>query len=410
MDNINYVFDELSKDIKANCKHHEFLSSGYTRVENIWPDSEFDSKQFFINDSSFKQCARCYRVFLPKEYKNFSDDLKDYCLGLSKLLPQLGEIRLQFGSLNVQSRKPQVRVKMAEKGKFKVFPARFKMSDVILPTTTLEQVEEAIIKIKFHKKIYQEWGFEQVDPIGLGAVILFHGPPGTGKSRCAEALAGEMDKPFMLIGPTDLAGRYLGDYSKNISMAFQSARETGALLFFDEAYDVLGERFAEVTQGAESEINSARSTLLMELERFEGVVVFATNYYKRIEEAFHRRIAHHVQFGIPDVAVLRRLWELHLVPGIPLAEERGFLITTLATLSQGLTGGDIIATLRIALPSAVRIGGDAAVVSLEILTEALNRVRNARRESKQWQMPKAELLAASEMFGFKQNDDSKQND
>ncbi|WP_455232583.1 AAA family ATPase [Geopseudomonas aromaticivorans] len=89
--------------------------------------------------------------------------------------------------------------------------ARFDLAhDVILSNKTRLQLDECLARLRFHKKIYEDWGFATVDPMGMTAILNFYGPPGTGKTLCAEALAGRLGLPFMALAACrtfPLAGR-----------------------------------------------------------------------------------------------------------------------------------------------------------------------------------------------------------
>ena len=230
---------------------------------------------------------------------------------------------------------------------------RFNLSqDVILSQKTRLQLDECLARLRYHNKIYQEWGFSAVDPMGMTAILNFYGPPGTGKTLCAEALAGQLGLPFMSLGIAELESKFMGETAKNIQAAFEQARDTGALLFFDEADTLLGKRLSSVTQGVDNEVNAMRSTLLIELERFEGIVVFATNFAKNYDEAFRSRIGYHIEFSLPDLEARRRLWDRFLVSGIPLKEGRETLLDCVSSRSEGLSGREIRTCMRLALPKA----------------------------------------------------------
>ena len=64
--------------------------------------------------------------------------------------------------------------------------------DVVLSTSNRQQLDEALVKIRYHDVIYETWGFAQVDPNGRGTLLNFHGAPGTGKTLTAEAFAGSI--------------------------------------------------------------------------------------------------------------------------------------------------------------------------------------------------------------------------
>ncbi|TXH88984.1 MAG: ATP-binding protein [Pseudomonas sp.] len=231
--------------------------------------------------------------------------------------------------------------------------ARFDLSqDVILSQKTRLQLDECLARLRFHNKIYKDWGFSTVDPMGMTAILNFYGPPGTGKTLCAEALAGQLGLPFLALGIAELESKFMGETAKNIQAAFAQARDTGALLFFDEADTLLGKRLSSVTQGVDNEVNAMRSTLLIELERFEGIVVFATNFAKNYDEAFRSRIGYHIEFSLPDLRARRRLWERFLVTGIPLKDDREALLDITSKSSEGLSGREIRTCMRLALPKA----------------------------------------------------------
>lgn len=231
---------------------------------------------------------------------------------------------------------------------------RFRLDrDLILSQGTSLRLAECLTKLRHRKTIYIDWNFGSVDPMGLSTILNFYGPPGTGKTMAAEALAGTLEMPFMALGIAELESKFMGETAKNIQAAFEAAREAGALLFFDEADTLLGKRLSAVTQGVDNEVNAMRSTLLIELERFDGVVVFATNFAKNYDEAFRSRISYHVKFDLPDLAARERLWDRMLVSGIPLANARHTLIEQAAAASDGFSGREIRTCMRLALPKAL---------------------------------------------------------
>lgn len=260
--------------------------------------------------------------------------------------------------------------------------ARFKLDDdLILPANTRLEFEESLAKIRFHRTIYLDWGFGAVDPMGRSTILNFYGPPGTGKTMAADALAGVLNLPIIEISIAELESKFMGETARNIQAAFASAYEAGALLFFDEADTLLGKRLSSVTQGIDNEVNSMRSTLLIELERFEGVVVFATNFARNYDEAFLGRITHHVSFQLPDIDGRRQLWARMLVSGIPLGEARDAIIEEAATLSDGFSGRDIRNAMRLALPKAILAAQHtrhAAQLTSTHIASAIAQILNAR--------------------------------
>ena len=252
-------------------------------------------------------------------------------------------------------------------------------SDVILAPETRRLFEEAIGAMKHHKTIYSEWGFGDVDPMGRNMILNLYGPPGTGKTLAAEAFAGSLGRQFIHIGIAELESKYVGDTAKNISAAFRAAAIEGAVLFFDEADTLLGARLSSVTQGIDNEINAMRSTLLIELERFDGVVLFATNFAKNYDNAFVSRIRYHIEFKLPDFDCRSQLWQRMLVPGIPLHEPREQLIDLCTQESEGFSGREIRTVLRTAFPRALIESPQECRVKWNHIKSAIDEVRVAKK-------------------------------
>lgn len=254
---------------------------------------------------------------------------------------------------------------------------RFLLGDLVLPPVTRNQLEAALAKLKFHDVVYEDWGFSGVDPTGRSATLCLYGPPGTGKTRAAEALAGAMGKPLLAISAGDVESRYFGETPKNVKTIFEAAQDQSAVLFFDEADSLFGRRASDVTQGVDHEVNATKSTLLMLVEQFEGVLVLATNFERNLDPAFHRRITWTVEFLKPDADGRRALWDMHIPSKVPLAISRAELIETATSNSEGFTGGDVLTAMRLALAAAVRESGKESRLSGDHILSACAAVRRA---------------------------------
>ena len=98
-----------------------------------------------------------------------------------------------------------------------------------------------------------------------------------------------------------------------VKAIFLAAERDGAVLFFDEADSLLSKRLTNVTQGSEQAINSMRSQLLISLEEFHGIVIFATNLLVNYDKAFLTRLIS-IEFKIPDVQTRKEIWDVHIKP------------------------------------------------------------------------------------------------
>ena len=278
---------------------------------------------------------------------------------------------------------------------------------LILSHQTQLSLQECIAKLKYHRKIYDEWNFKSVDPNGASLIINFYGDPGTGKTLAAEALAGTLQRPIIKVGIADIESKYMGESAKNIQAVFDLANQEQAVLFFDEADTMLGKRLSNVTQGTDNEVNSVRTTLLLELEKFDGIVIFATNFIKNYDSAFISRISYQIKFELPDFDARLKLWNKFLVPEIPLTGARDDILNQLSLQSETFSGRDIRKCLRLALPKVFQEQKAEHQLTLEILMSALEEIKLAksvqRTERPSFKNKDTGVEQAVAMLGIKQN-------
>ena len=139
------------------------------------------------------------------------------------------------------------------------------------------------------------------------AAVMFCGPPGTGKTMAAEALASELRLPMYRIDLSQVINKYIGETEKNLRRIFDAAEAADCLLFFDEADALFGKR-TEVKDAHDRFANIEISYLLERMERFKGLAVLATNRRKDLDEAFVRRLRYIVEFPVPGVAERAQIW------------------------------------------------------------------------------------------------------
>jgi hypothetical protein len=231
-------------------------------------------------------------------------------------------------------------------------------ADVVLPAATRRALDHALLQIRKHDVIFGEWGLGERHTTGLALAFNFAGPPGTGKTICAEAVAHALGKRLLVVRYAELESQWAGATAKNVSAVFEAAREQDAVLFFDEADAIAGRRFTSVDQGYQREANAVVNVLLRELEEFPGVVIFATNLAANFDPAFERRIRTHILFEMPGAEEREQIWrgQLHSRK-TPLADDVDF--TALAG-AYPLSGGDIKnAVLKAAQSAIAEPGPDA---------------------------------------------------
>lgn len=134
--------------------------------------------------------------------------------------------------------------------------------------------------------------------------VLLYGPPGTGKTQFTEYLAAQLNLPLVSKSASTLLSKWVGESEKNIAAAFEHAAAEDAVLFFDEGDSFLRSRERaqhswEVTQTNE---------LLQRMERFEGVVVVATNLFRDLDVAALRRFTFKIEFRELDASQRWRMF------------------------------------------------------------------------------------------------------
>ena len=189
---------------------------------------------------------------------------------------------------------------------------KYSLDQVVLGETTKQEIKDALNIIRYKELIYDKWGFKDIDPVPR-SVINLYGEPGTGKTMTAHAIAKSLNMPILLLNYSEIESKYVGEAPKNLQKAFSVAKETNSVLFFDEADSFLGRRIEDVRHGSDQALNSLRSQMLILLEEFSGVVIFATNLVSNFDAAFNSRILKHIYFGLPnEEARTAILW--HTIP------------------------------------------------------------------------------------------------
>lgn len=126
----------------------------------------------------------------------------------------------------------------------------------------------------------------------LRGSLCFYGPPGTGKTAFADHLSQLLDRPILKKRASDIFSKWVGESEKNIASMFQQAQEESAILFLDEADSFLQDRQRARASWEVSQVNE----LLVQVERFSGVFIAATNLMDTLDAASLRRFDLKVHF------------------------------------------------------------------------------------------------------------------
>ncbi len=198
---------------------------------------------------------------------------------------------------------------------------KYTWDDIVIPHEIKRLVKQAIAHVKYHHKIYSEWGFGKKLTYGTGVSILFAGVPGTGKTMCAQIIARELSMEMYKVNLSQIVSKYIGETEKNLQAVFTEARNSNCILFFDECDSLFGKRSSEVKDSNDRNANVETAYLLQQIEEYDGVCILATNLLQNIDEAFLRRITFVVHFPFPDAGSREEIFKRTFPKDMPLSDD-----------------------------------------------------------------------------------------
>lgn len=190
------------------------------------------------------------------------------------------------------------------------------LNSVVMDDEKKEQIIAAISQIKNHDKIFNKWGFSDVIEKGTAVSLLFWGPPGTGKTMTAQAIAKTLDMKFKLIQTAEIETSEPGGAERNIKKIFAEAEEKNELLLLDECDSLITNR-SKMGVILAAQVNA----LLTCLESFKGVVVFTTNRLGTLDPAFERRVSAKIEFEVPDKEQRKMIWQKMIPSKAPICKK-----------------------------------------------------------------------------------------
>ncbi len=220
-----------------------------------------------------------------------------------------------------------------------------------------------------HPELFKRLGVEA--PKG----VLLHGPPGTGKTMLAKAVAGETSSNFTYIGGPEIVSKFYGESEGKLREIFKEAEENAPSIIFIDEIDSLAPKRDEVSGETERRIVAQLLALMDGLEsRGKVVVIGATNRPNSIDEALRRpgRFDREIEISIPDRDGRFDILGIH-TRGMPLADDVD--MNRLADLTHGYAGADLSALTKEAAMAALRrILPDVDMEADEIPSETLNKI------------------------------------
>ena len=217
--------------------------------------------------------------------------------------------------------------------------------------------------------------------------ILLYGPPGSGKTLLARAVATESEANFISIKGPEMFSKWVGESEKAIREVFRKGRTAApAIIFFDELDAIVPRRgLGYADSGASERVISQLLTEIDGIEALQNVLVIAaTNRPDILDPAVMRpgRFDRLIYVPSPDFESLKEIFKIH-ADSMPLSKDVS--LDELARKAQGYSGADIEAICREAAMNALREDVDATEVSRQDFDEAMERVGpSIAREDDAW--------------------------
>ena len=189
--------------------------------------------------------------------------------------------------------------------------------------------------------------------------ILLVGPPGTGKTMLAKAVAGESNGPFFYISGSEFVGMFVGMGASKVRDLFSQAKEKAPCIVFIDEIDAIGQKRSGGAMGGNDEREQTLNQLLTEMDGFEGnngvIILAATNRPESLDPALTRpgRFDRRVPVELPDLAGREAILKVH-ARKIKPAEDVDF--HTIARMASGASGAELANIINEAALRAVRNG------------------------------------------------------
>ncbi len=274
-------------------------------------------------------------------------------LGDFSFTPIPGETKLMIVNTN-----PEGIVRITDTTELELRSEAVEAEEKVIPTLTYEDIgglHNAIQKIREmvelplrHPELFTKLGIEP--PKG----VLLYGPPGSGKTLLAKAVANESGASFFSIAGPEIMTKWYGGSEENIRKIFEEAEKSAPSIIFIDEIDSIAPKREEVTGEVERRVVSQLLTLMDGLKsRGKVIVIAATNRQDALDPALRRpgRFDREIEIGVPDQKGRLEILQIH-TRNMPLTKDVN--LKHIASITYGFVGADLEALAKEAAMSSLR--------------------------------------------------------
>ena len=211
--------------------------------------------------------------------------------------------------------------------------------------------------------------------------VLLTGPPGTGKTMLAKAIANSTSATFLGLVGSELAQKYIGEGGRLVRELFDLAKEKAPAIIFIDEIDSIGSKRLDSSTSGDREVQRTLMQLLSEMDGFESTqnvkIIAATNRPELLDKALLRpgRFDRIIEIGLPDSSARNKILKI-LTKNMPLS--KSINLTQIANKTEGFSGAELKALVMEAGMKAISDGDES--VSESDFSLALSTIEDNRND------------------------------